>query len=267
MCCIVERMTTQEGELALPTALVEQSTIDAFVLMTYSHTSAGVPSRLSSMAFEAGMAHFQAITRGLDERPPFVIASEQSWAHIPFSTGDLLIARRVAEHTDDRTRFEVVNGKHRLLHTIPQIRTAADHVRSMTNKTEPNIRFLAWDFHKPRVEQAIEWQGIEPHVTSLDSIANYLWGRGKNKAPSDELYWEGKDRHNFQSRFGFYVDWEDLKPAFDSYEEREVPTRIVQSIGHGLVLAGIRNGMRLIGLSGRMDDISPFGTPIMRHTH
>jgi hypothetical protein len=260
-------MTAQEGEFALPTASFAQSAIDAFVLMTYSSTSTGIPSRLSSMAFEAGMAHFQAITRGQDERPPFVIASEQSWAHIPYSTGDLLVARRVVEHTDDRTRFEVVNGKHRLLHTIPQVRAAVDHVRSMTNKSEPNIRFLAWDFHKPRVEQAIKWQGIEPHVTSLNSIANYLWGRGKNRVPSDEPYWVGKERHNFQSRFGFYVDWEDLKPAFDSYEEREVPTRMVQSLAHGLVLAGIRNSMRLVGLSGRMDDISPFGTPIMKHTH
>lgn len=260
-------MTAQEGELSLPTALVEQSPIDAYVLMTYSSTSTGEPSRLSAMAFEAGMAHFKAITDTQKERPPFVMASEQSWAHIPFSTGDLLVARRVAEHTDDRTRFQVVNGKHRLLHTVPQVRTAVDHVRSMTGKTEPNIRFLAWDFHKPRVEQAIEWQGIEPHVTSLNSIANYLWGRGKNKPPSDVPYWLGKDRHNFQSRFGFYVDWEDLKPAFDSYEEREVPTRMVQSLGHGLVLAGIRNSMRLVGLSGRMDDISPFGTPVMKHTH
>ena len=260
-------MTAQEGELALPIPTVEQSTVDAYALMTYSYTSAGEPSRLSAMAFDAAMAHFHAMTGGLEERPPFVIASEQSWAHIPYSTGDLLVAKRVAEHTDDRTRFEVVNGKHRLLHTVPQVRTAVDHVRSLTGKTEPNIRFLAWDFHKPRVEQAVEWQGIEPHVVGLRSVGNYLWGRGKNKEPSDTPYWEGRDRHNFRSKFGFYVDWEDLRCAFDAFEEREVLTRKVQSLGHGLVLAGIRNGMRLVGLSGRMDDISPFGTPVMEHTH
>jgi len=214
------------------------------VCFTYSSRRVGpdtvAASRLSHMAFDAAVA----LAQSRENEPPVLIASEQTYRGVEFSTGQAL-QRDYGEYPN----IQLIGGG-RQLNTVFQAETIGEWAEENPYKHRPKIEVVAWDFHVPRVAQALRWEGLNPTMHTADAHFD---------AAQTEL--EDFDAR-FKARYGFKVGWQAVRAALHDFEQRERYTRPVQSLGKGWLLKAISHHSN----TGRYDDISPDGRPVRERT-
>lgn len=221
------------------------------VPITYSTNPDIIPSRMSRLAFD--VACYIAILTKADR---MMIAGEQShsWHHM--TTGDLL-AREAPKEAPEITILR--DPDNRLLNTAFQGEKLAEKL-----SPEQRITLVGWGFHETRVLENLfahtpeELKNVE--YTSVESVIDELW--------QSASLWNGDHeamRQEFRSRYGFEVDWPQIKErGLRKYEKREQRTRLWQHLGKSgwffKLVTRLRKG-------GRYDDLSPTGEAIHKSTY